>query len=100
MLGTVEEPLAIILPVLNEGVWQCMQPIFSKLARPVSLEAVTGAGVGGASMRMKLANASMSDRTAVFDAGLVAAGVVKLLVSLGVAAKMQPGVSSRSCGKS
>ena len=27
-LGTVEDPLAIILPVVNEAVWQCAQPTF------------------------------------------------------------------------
>ena len=56
--------------------------------------------MGGASKRMKLANASMSERTAGFEARLVEVGVVKLRVSFGEATKIQLGVSSRSCGKS
>ena len=63
-LGLVEEPLAIILPVVNEGVWQWAQPTFVKVARPFTVEGVSGAGVGGANMRMKLAKASMSEMTA------------------------------------
>src|SRR5256885_836693 len=51
-------------------------------------------GVGGASIRMKLANASTSEIAAVFGLG------VKLTASSGVALKTQPGVSSRSCGNS
>src|SRR5438270_3403895 len=93
-LGTVEEPLAIILPVVNEGVWQWAQPIFMKVARPFEREGVSGAGVGGASMRMKLAKASMLEMTAGFEVAEVA-GVVKLSASLGVAVKRQEGVSSR-----
>src|ERR1700681_152533 len=93
-LGFVEEPLAIILPVVNEGVWQWTQPVFAKMARPFTVDGVSGAGVGGASIRMKSANASMSERTPVlgFEAGVEA--VVKLSVSPGVAVKRQPGVSS------
>src|ERR1700722_1098827 len=87
-------------PVVNEGVWQWMQPIFAKVARPFSLEGVADAGVGGASMRMKSANASMSERTAVFELPEVEGAGVKLTVSSGVGLKRQPGVSSRSCGKS
>ena len=94
-LGTVEEPLAIILPVVNEGVWQWAQPIFMKVARPLETEGVSGAGVGGASMRIKFANASMSAITAGLEVAEVA-GVVKLSASLGVAVKRQLGVSSRS----
>ena len=97
-LGLVEEPLAIFAPVVNEGVWQWTQPIFAKVARPFSLDGVAGAGVGGASIRMKLANASMSEMTAVFELPVAGVGV-KLSVSSGVALKRQPGVSSRSCGK-
>lgn len=93
--GTVEEPLAIILPVVNEGVWQWAQPTLMKAARPFAIEGVSGAGVGGASMRMKLANASMSEITAGLEVAVVA-GVVKLSVSFGVAMKRQLGVSSRS----
>ena len=64
------------------------------------MDGVSGAGVGGASIRMKSANASMSERTAVLglEAGVEAG--VKLSVSSGVALKRQPGVSSRSWGKS
>jgi hypothetical protein len=62
--------------------------------RPLSLDGVAGAGVGGASRRMKFENASMSEMTAVFGVD------VKLSVSSGVALKRQPGVSSRSWGKS
>src|ERR1700681_2294738 len=79
-LGFVEEPLAIILPVVNEGVWQWTQPVFAKMARPFTVDGVSGAGVGGASIRMKSANASMSDRTAVLELGVG----VKLAVSSGV----------------
>ena len=96
----VEEPLAIILPVVNEGVWHWAQPIFANVLRPLSLDGVAGAGVGGASIRMKLAKASMSEMTAVFELPGVGGVVVKLSVSSGVALKRQPGVSSRSCGKS
>ena len=99
-LGTVEEPLAIILPVVNEGVWHRAQPIFTNVARPLSLDAVAGAGVGGASIRMKSANASMSETTAVCGLPEVAGAGVKLSVSSGVALKIQTGVSSRFCGKS
>ena len=93
--GTLEEPLAIILPVVNEGVWQWAQPTLIKVARPFAIEGVSGAGLGGASMRMKLANPSMSEITAGLDVA-VGAGVVKLTASFGVAVKRQLGVSSRS----
>src|SRR5437879_13188750 len=63
-LGFVAEPLAIILPVVNEGVWQWTQPIFAKTARPFTVDGVSGAGVGGARMRMTSAKASMSERAA------------------------------------
>src|SRR6516225_12171394 len=62
------------------------------------MDGVSEAGVGGASIRMKLAKASMSERTAVLEGGVEAG--VKLSVSSGVALKIQPGVSSRSWGKS
>ena len=71
-----------------------------KRVRPFTVDGVPGAGVGGASIRMKSAKASMSERTAVLG---LEAGVglgVKLSVSSGVALKRQPGVSSRSWGKS
>ena len=42
---------------------------------PFSLDGVAGAGVGGASIRMKLANASMSEMTAVFELPVVAEAV-------------------------
>src|SRR5208337_5512799 len=96
----VEEPLAIFAPVVNEGLWQWTQPMVAKVARPFSLDGVAGAGVGGASMRMKLAKASMSEITAVFELPVVEGVGVKLRVSSGVGLKRQPGVSSRSCGKS
>ncbi|SPE23383.1 hypothetical protein SBA2_1210002 [Acidobacteriia bacterium SbA2] len=98
-LGFVEEPLAI-LPVVNEGVWQWTQPIFAKMVRPFTVDGVPGAGVGGASIRMKSAKASMSERTAVLGLEVGVEVVVKLSVSSGVALKRQPGVSSRSWGKS
>src|SRR5207249_10454189 len=60
-LGFVDEPLAIALPVVSEGVWQKAQPTFAKMARPFAVDGVSGAGVGGASIRMKLANASTSE---------------------------------------
>ena len=86
--------------MVNEGVWQWIQPILAKVARPFSLDGVAGAGVGGASIRMKLAKASMSEMTAVFELPVAAGVGVKLSVSSGVALKRQPGVSSRSCGNS
>src|ERR1700676_5305478 len=94
-LGLVEEPLAIILPVVNEGVWQWIQPVFTNKARPFMVDGVSGAGVGGASSRMKLANASISERTAVLERETGAAEGEKLRVSWGGASKRQPGVSSR-----
>src|SRR5450755_612348 len=96
-LGLVEEPLAIIAPVVNDGVWQCTHPIFAKVPRPFSPDGVAGAGVGGASMRMKLANASMSEITAGFEMALelplLAEAGVKLSASSGVALNRQLGVS-------
>jgi hypothetical protein len=87
----------MLAPVANEGVWQWTQPIFANVARPFSLDRVAVAGVGGASMRIKLANASMSEMTAGLEVAVVA-GVVKLSASFGVAVKRQVGVSSRSWG--
>src|ERR1700675_5132837 len=52
-LGLVEEPLAIILLVVNEGVWQCAQPIAAKLARPSPGDGGAGGGAGGATTRVK-----------------------------------------------
>src|SRR5713101_218508 len=89
-LGFVEEPLAIILPVVNEGVWQWTQPIFAKMARPFTVDGVSGAEVGGASIRMKLANASVSERTAVLGLAVGVEVVVKFSVSSGVALNRQP----------
>src|SRR5579863_7900086 len=84
-LGLVAEPLAIIVPVVNDGVWQCAHPTLANRSRPFSLDGVEGAGVGGASIRMKFENASMSEMTAGFEMPLalpVAGGVaVKLSVS-------------------
>src|SRR5258708_36562459 len=94
-LGDVDEPLAIALLVLSIGVWQCAQPASSKTARPFEVDGVSGAGVGGASIRMKLVKASTSEITAVG----VAPGA-KLTVSSGVALNRQPGVSSRFWGNS
>jgi hypothetical protein len=88
------------VPVVNEGVWHCTHPTFANKSRPFSLDTVGGAGVGGASNRMKLANTSMSEITAGFELLLVAGEVVKLSVSSGVALKRQPGASSRFCGNS
>jgi len=87
------------LPVVNDGVWQWMQPILAKVARPFSLEGVEGAGAGGANIRIKSAKASMSEMTAGLEVEVVA-GVVKLSVSFGDGKKRQLGVSSRSCGNS
>src|SRR5215472_12250295 len=99
-LGSVEEPLAIILLVVIEGMWQCAQPTFMKMARPFTVDGESGAGVGGASMRMKLANASISEITAGLELEPAAEVVVNLSVSSGVALNRHPTVSSRSCGKS
>ena len=99
-LGLVEEPLEINLLVVNDGVWQWTQPAWAKAARPLTVDGVSGAGVGGASIRMKSANASMSERTAVLEVEDGLGVVVKLAESSGVALKRHPGVSSRSCGKS
>jgi len=68
-LGLVDEPLAIALPVVSEGVWQKAHPTFTKMARPFAVDGVSGAGVGGASIRMKLANASMSEIAVAFGWG-------------------------------
>ena len=46
-LGVVGLPLAIV-PVANDGVWQAAQPVTLKRARPLMMDAVSGAGVGGA----------------------------------------------------
>src|SRR6202140_5112330 len=86
-LGLIEEPLAIILLVVNEGVWQWAQPTFVKVARPFTVEGVSGAGVGGANMRMKLAKASMSEMTAGLEVAAPVGAVVKLSVSFDVAGK-------------
>jgi len=59
------------------------------------LDGVGAAGVGGASMRMKLANASMSEMTAGLEVAVVA-GVVKLSVSFGEGTKRHVEVSPRS----
>lgn len=77
--------------------WHWAHPTVMKAARPFSVDGVSVAGIGGASIRMKSANASMSERTAVFglDPGVVEG--VKFDVSSGVALKRQLGVSSRSC---
>src|ERR1700722_4681603 len=83
-LGLVEEPLAIILPVVNEGVWQWAQPTLAKIARPLTVDGVSGAGVGGASIRLKSANASMSERRPVLGLEPGVGVGVKLSGSLGV----------------
>jgi hypothetical protein len=77
--------------VVNEGVWHRAQPILEKMALPFVVDGVSGAGVGGASIRMKSAKASMSDRTAVLGFA------EKLSVSSGVALNRQPG-SHRALG--
>jgi hypothetical protein len=84
-LGVVEEPEAITFPVVKEGVWQWTQPILAKMAFPFMVDGVSGAGIGGPSIRMKLENASMSDRTAVLGLEADEEVVVKLSVSSGVA---------------
>src|SRR6202521_371084 len=99
-LGLFDEPLAIALPVVNEGVWQIAQPTIAKTARPFTVDGVSGAGGGGARIRRKSANAYKSEITAVFWLGVVVEVGVKLSVSSGVALKTQPGVSSRSWGNS
>src|SRR6201984_2979928 len=99
-LGLVAEPLAIILPVVNEGVWQWAQPTFVKVARPFTVDGVSGAGVGGANMRMKLEKASIAEMTDELEVSAPGGDVIKLSVSFGVAVKRQAGVSSRSCGNS
>src|ERR1700758_538393 len=99
-LGLVEEPLAIILPVVSEGVWQWAQPTFVKVARPFTVDGVSGAGVGGANMRMKLEKASMSEMTAGLEVAATVGVVVKVSVAFGLAVKRQAGLSSLSCGNS
>src|SRR5258707_15116628 len=54
VLGVVGLPLAI-LPVVNDGVWQAVHPVALKIARPFAIDGESGAGVGGASIRIKLA---------------------------------------------
>jgi len=75
----------MLAPVVKEGVWQCAQPTFMKSVRPFTVEGVPAAGAGGASMRMKSANASMSEMVAVLILGLLVGVAVKLSVSLGEA---------------
>src|SRR5260370_24734976 len=55
-LGFVEDPLAIILPVGNGGVWQWTQPTFAKVALPFTGDGVPGARVGGARSPIKSHN--------------------------------------------
>src|SRR5260370_40178119 len=64
-LGVVGLPLAIA-PVANDGVWQAAQPVTLKTARPLMMDAVSGAAGGGAKIRIKLANAARAGRTARF----------------------------------
>ena len=66
------------------GVWQCTHPILAKVSRPFSLDGVGGTGAGGASIRMKLANASMSEMTAGFEMplGRLSAPAARVLVTL------------------
>ena len=61
-------------------------------ARPFTVDGVSGAGVGGASIRMKLANASISEITAGLELERPAEAVVKLSVSSGVALNRHPAV--------
>src|SRR5215469_1304432 len=88
------------MAVVSEGVWQCAHPIRTKTARPFTVEGVSGAGIGGASIRMKFAKASISEITA--GLWLEPAGElgVKFSVSSGVGLKIHPAVSSRSWEKS
>jgi hypothetical protein len=60
-LGAREEPVAMAAPVVRDGVWQVAHPTLMNCARPAIVEGVGSAGTGGASMRMKSANASMSE---------------------------------------
>ena len=76
--------------------WQCAQPTLVKVARPFTMDGVSGAGVGGANMRMKLLNASVSEMTVGLEVAAPVDAVVKLSPSFGVAVKRQAGVSSRS----
>ena len=53
--------------MVNDGVWHSAQPTATNCVRPLIVEAVAVAGVGGASMRMKSAKASMSDSKKVVE---------------------------------
>jgi len=87
----------MVAPVIIDGVWHRAQPTLANSALPRWLDAVAGAGAGGAIRRMKLANASTSDSTGVAAGG--EAGFGKLSVSFGEYQVSQPAVSSRSWGK-
>jgi hypothetical protein len=71
---------AIILPVVKDGAWHKAQPVSENMALPFVADGVSVAGVCGASIRMKSAKASMSDRTAVlgFDEKLSVSSWVAL----------------------
>src|SRR5215471_11356333 len=75
------------------GVWQIPQPIWSNTALPLVVDAVAGAGIGGAESRMKLVNN--------WIAGVASAAVTaaRLNPSFGVVAPWQAGSSLRSVGK-
>src|SRR5579885_1260662 len=92
-LGLTAPPLATAQPVVYEGVWQSAQPTAENSAPPAAVDGVARAGEAGASMWMKLAKASMSDR---ITTGWPLASCGKFSVSSGVPADMRhAGASSR-----
>src|SRR5260370_1523044 len=78
--------------------WQVPQPMLVKVCRPLIVDEVSGAGVGGADSRMNASKFSTSGKKS--DAGLPLGGLLlaSLNESSGVSLNWQPGVSSRSFG--
>src|SRR5258706_525495 len=85
---TFDMPVSGDAAVVRFREWHCTQPTLSKSAEPRVAEAESAAGVGGASMRAKLAKCTTSDAPSLLDSG-----------SSGVALKTQPGTPERSLVK-
>src|SRR5579884_962328 len=92
-------------PVVSDGEWQRLQPIWLKSVWPLLIEELEGAGVGGASSRIKSAKLTTSEDIServpmvVPKLELLLLGLRMLLESSGVALKTQPAVVLRSFGK-
>src|SRR5580692_12226169 len=98
-------PVKMEGPVERVGEWQRLQPIALNWAAPFNVDAVEGAGVGGAERRLKAAKFTMSEDisdsvpTAVPKLGLRGLGLSRLVASSGDPLKTQPGTALRSLGK-